>query len=56
LAPPRRRRPDEEIGRLAVPACGRAFEDPIRLLAAVEKHGLEGIVSKRLDAPYLSGS
>jgi bifunctional non-homologous end joining protein LigD len=33
-----------------------AFEDPIRLLAAVEKHGLEGIVSKRSDAAYLSGS
>ena len=33
-----------------------AFEDPIRLLAAVEKHGLEGIVSKRMDAPYRSGS
>jgi bifunctional non-homologous end joining protein LigD len=33
-----------------------SFEDPIRLLAAVEKHGLEGIVSKRIDAPYRSGS
>ena len=33
-----------------------AFDDPIRLLAAVEKHGLEGIVSKRIDAPYRSGS
>jgi bifunctional non-homologous end joining protein LigD len=33
-----------------------AFEDPIRLLAAVEAHGLEGIVSKRIDAPYRSGS
>jgi ATP-dependent DNA ligase len=32
------------------------FEDPVRLLAAVEKHGLEGIVSKRIDAPYRSGS
>jgi ATP-dependent DNA ligase len=33
-----------------------AFEDPLPLLAAVEKHGLEGIVSKRIDAPYRSGS
>jgi bifunctional non-homologous end joining protein LigD len=33
-----------------------AFEDPLRLLGGVEKHGLEGIVSKRIDAPYRSGS
>ena len=33
-----------------------AFDDPHDLLAACERHGLEGIVSKRRDAPYVSGS
>jgi bifunctional non-homologous end joining protein LigD len=32
-----------------------AFEDPIHLLAAVEKHGLEGIVSKRIDGAVSVG-
>ncbi len=32
------------------------FEDPLALLRAAEQHGLEGIVSKRLDRPYRSGS
>ena len=32
------------------------FDDPIRLLKAAAEHGLEGIVSKRLDAPYRSGN
>ena len=32
-----------------------AFDDPHALLAACEKHGLEGIVSKRRDDPYRSG-
>jgi bifunctional non-homologous end joining protein LigD len=31
------------------------FADPARLLAAAEDLGLEGVVSKRLDAPYRSG-
>ena len=31
------------------------FSDPERLLAECEKHGLEGIVSKRKDAQYRSG-
>lgn len=31
------------------------FHDPIALLAAGEKTGLEGIVSKRRDSPYRSG-
>jgi bifunctional non-homologous end joining protein LigD len=31
------------------------FADPARLLAAANKLGLEGIVSKRLDASYRSG-
>lgn len=31
------------------------FDDPAKLLAACEERGLEGIVSKRLDAPYRSG-
>ena len=32
-----------------------AFSDPEALLAACERHGLEGVVSKRKDAPYPSG-
>ena len=31
------------------------FSDPIKLLAACEKMGLEGIVSKCLDGPYRPG-
>jgi bifunctional non-homologous end joining protein LigD len=31
------------------------FADPARLLAAARDLGLEGVVSKRLDAPYRSG-
>ena len=32
------------------------FEDALGLLRAAEEYGLEGIVSKRLDRPYRSGS
>ena len=32
-----------------------AFDDGVKLLEAAERHGLEGIVSKRRDAPYRSG-
>src|SRR5262245_5754946 len=32
-----------------------AFTDGEGLLSVCEKHGLEGIVSKRTDAPYRSG-
>ena len=31
------------------------FEDGVKLLASCEQMGLEGIVSKKRDAPYLSG-
>ena len=33
-----------------------SFTDGARLLASAEKMGLEGVVSKRLDAPYRSGT
>jgi len=33
-----------------------AFDDGEALLRVAEKHGLEGVVSKRLDAPYRSGA
>jgi len=33
-----------------------AFDDPHRLLAACEERRMEGIVSKRIDAPYRSGN
>ena len=32
-----------------------AFDDGQKLLEAAEKHNLEGVVSKRRDAPYRSG-
>jgi len=32
------------------------FDDGVELLAAAERMGLEGVVSKRRDAPYLSGT
>jgi bifunctional non-homologous end joining protein LigD len=32
------------------------FTDPVKLLATVDKMGLEGVVSKRADAPYRSGT
>ena len=34
----------------------QTFEDGEALLAAAKRHGLEGVVSKRRDAPYRSGS
>ena len=33
-----------------------AFDKPLRLLAACEERRLEGIVSKRIDAPYRCGN
>jgi bifunctional non-homologous end joining protein LigD len=33
----------------------QTFEDGTALLAAAQRHGLEGVVSKRRDAPYRSG-
>jgi len=33
-----------------------AFDDGEALLRVEEKHGLEGVVSKRRDAPYRSGA
>jgi bifunctional non-homologous end joining protein LigD len=32
-----------------------AFPDPLRLLADLNARGLEGIVSKKTDQPYVSG-
>ena len=57
--PLRRRRPLLERllahakipGLLLVPA----FDDGVKLLAAAERHGLEGVVSKRRASPYQSG-
>jgi ATP-dependent DNA ligase len=37
-------------------AASRLFDDPIRLLAAGEKMQLEGIVSKRRESAYRSGT
>ena len=34
---------------------GDVLSDPVKLLAAAEKLGLEGVVSKRRDRPYRSG-
>jgi len=35
--------------------CSEPFNDGLTLLRVAEKHGLEGVVSKRRDAPYRSG-
>jgi ATP-dependent DNA ligase len=43
-------RPDDGTLRVS-----ESFADPARLLAAAHDLGLEGVVSKRLDAPYRSG-
>lgn len=32
-----------------------SFPDPLKLLAALDERGLEGIVSKKADQPYVSG-
>jgi len=45
------------LARFGCPAVSlsEAFEDGLALLRAAEARGLEGIVSKRRDAPYRSG-
>jgi bifunctional non-homologous end joining protein LigD len=53
----RRRRPERllvqsEVSRLHVV---RSFDDGAALFIAAERHGLEGIVSKRQASPYSSG-
>lgn len=60
--PYRRRRaalealPDDATGRIAVPPVHLGADaDPGQLLAVAERHGLEGLVAKRLDSPYLPG-
>jgi bifunctional non-homologous end joining protein LigD len=35
--------------------CSEAFADPAKLLDACDARGLEGIVSKKADQPYVSG-
>jgi bifunctional non-homologous end joining protein LigD len=46
------------LSRFGCPAVLRSesFNDGQALLRVAEKHGLEGVVSKRRDAPYRSGS
>ena len=41
---------DQDLLRLS-----KAFDDPMKLLEAAVKFGLEGIVSKRREQPYRSG-
>ena len=45
------------LTRFGCPAiqASECFNDGLALLAAAEKHGLEGVVSKRRNAPYRSG-
>jgi ATP-dependent DNA ligase len=49
------------VGHLLVPdvraavSASETFADGIALLHAAEEHRLEGVVSKRRDAPYRSG-
>jgi ATP-dependent DNA ligase len=44
------------VGAFRLPSylAFRTFEDGLALLCAAEARGLEGVVSKRRDAPYLS--
>jgi bifunctional non-homologous end joining protein LigD len=53
----RRRRMERLLGRAKVPCLHlvEAFDDGQALLEAAERHRLEGVVSKRRDAPYRSG-
>jgi len=46
------------VGRFNSPVLlhSEAFDDGEPLLRVAEKHGLEGVVSKRRDAPYRSGA
>ena len=44
------------LGRFGCPTVlSEPFEDGLALLRVAEQRGLEGIVSKRRDAPYRSG-
>jgi bifunctional non-homologous end joining protein LigD len=53
----RKRRLVRLTGRVEIPCLHvlQTFGDGEALLRAAEQHGLEGIVSKRRDAPYRSG-
>jgi bifunctional non-homologous end joining protein LigD len=53
----RRHRLVRLAGRVEMPCLHlvETFDDGVNLLTAVERQGLEGIVSKRRDAPYRSG-
>ena len=53
----RRRRLKRLLRRAKVPCLHlvKAFDDGQELLEGAEHHGLEGVVSKRRDAPYRSG-
>ena len=53
----RKRRLAHLIGRAKISCLHsvQAFDDGAKLLAAAEKHGLDGIVSKRRMSPYRSG-
>jgi bifunctional non-homologous end joining protein LigD len=54
----RRSKLDKLIDRVKNPIirCSETFSDPLVLLAVCEQRRLEGIVSKRADAPYTSGT
>jgi bifunctional non-homologous end joining protein LigD len=53
----RKRRLGRLVGRAEISCLHliEAFDDGTKLLQAAERHGLEGIVSKRRDSPYRSG-
>jgi len=54
----RQARLDTLLARFDCPAVlmSKSFDDGAALLRVAEKHRLEGVVSKRRDAPYRSGS
>jgi len=53
----RRSRLERLLRRASMPCLHlvEAFDDGQALLEVAERHGLEGVVSKRRDAPYRSG-
>jgi bifunctional non-homologous end joining protein LigD len=52
----RRKRLGPLIDTPSALVIAETFDDPLALLAACEAHKLEGIVSKRVDQPYRSGT
>jgi bifunctional non-homologous end joining protein LigD len=55
MVPERRARLEALLAGADLLRFSETFDDPERLLAAAVNLGLEGIVSKKRDQPYVSG-